>query len=55
MNDLHSYYHQELAYTADRFYHCLSQQITTWQHAYDSINQIWRREKSDLQAESRFL
>ena len=45
--------------TVNRFYHCLSQQIVTWQHAYDSINQIWRREKRrkkpGLQAESEFL
>ncbi len=41
--------------TADRFYHCLSQWIAAWQHAYDSINWIWRRKKSDLQAESEFL
>ena len=38
----------------DRFYHCFSQLIAAWQHAYDSINQIWRR-KSDLQAEPEFL
>ena len=38
----------------DRFYHCLSQWIATWQHAYDSINQIQRKE-SDLQAELESL
>ena len=45
--------------TANRFYHYLSQQIAAWQHAYDSINWIWRRKKkrkkSDLQAESESL
>ena len=54
MNNLHCCCCQRLTHTADRFYYCLSQQIATWQHVYDSINQIWRRE-SDLQAESRFL
>ena len=39
----------------DRFYHCFSQWVAAWQHAYDSINQIWRRKKSDLQAESESL
>ena len=59
MNDLCSCCCQKLTCMTDRFYHCLSQWVATWQCTYDSINQIWRREerrkKSDLQAESEFL